>query len=157
MSVQLPPFQQLLDSHAADVYRFVRAMVGPVDADDVFQETFLAALRAYPSLTDASGLRAWIFTIARHKAVDSFRGAARRAVPTGVLPDEVAVDPARGHDPQLWDGVRALPPKQRAAVVHRYVHDLAYDEIGALLDCSADAARRSVHEGIRKLRTTWQK
>jgi RNA polymerase sigma factor (sigma-70 family) len=156
MSVQLPPFQQFFDTHSADVYRFVRAMVGPVDADDVFQETFLAALRAYPALTDASALRSWVFTIARHKAVDEFRGAARRAVPTGAVPDVAVAFAAADADPELWQEVRALPPKQRAAVVHRYVHDLAYDEIGALLDCSADAARRSVHEGIRKLRTTWQ-
>jgi RNA polymerase sigma factor (sigma-70 family) len=156
MTVQLPPFQQFFDSYSTDVYRFVRAMVGPGDADDVFQETFLAALRAYPGLTDSSALRSWVFTIARHKAVDSFRGAARRAVPTGVVPDVAAFEADAGGFPELWEDVRALPAKQRAAVAHRYVHDLAYDEIGALLDCSADAARRSVHEGIRKLRTTWQ-
>lgn len=156
MTVQLPPFQVFFDAHCDDVYRFVRALVGPVDADDVFQETFLAALRAYPSLADAAGLRSWVFTIARRKAIDEFRGAARRALPTCVMPDVVAAAPPADAMADLWDDVRALPAKQRAAVVHRYVHDLPYDEIGALLDCSAGAARRSVHEGIRKLRTTWR-
>jgi RNA polymerase sigma factor (sigma-70 family) len=156
MAVQLPPFQQFFDANRDDVYRFVRALVGATDADDVFQETFLAALRAYPSLTDASGLRSWVFTIARRKAIDEYRAGARRAVPAAVVPEIAAVAAPDGELPELWADVRALPPKQRAAIVHRYVHDLAYDEIGALLDCSAAAARRSVHEGIRKLRATWQ-
>lgn len=156
MTVQLPPFQMFFEQYSGDVYRFVRALVGPRDADDVFQETFLAALRAYPSLTDAGDLRAWIFTIARRKAIDEFRAGARRARPAADLP-EVATGSADAEAwPQLWDDVRLLPPKQRAAIVHRYVHDLAYADVGELLGCSADAARRSVHEGIRKLRTTWQ-
>ncbi|MEO6715194.1 MAG: RNA polymerase sigma factor [Mycobacteriales bacterium] len=155
MGVLLPPFQMFFDEHRDDVYRFVRALVGPADADDVFQETFLSALRSYPSLTDASALRAWVFTIARRKAIDEYRAGARRAVPTEEVPEVVApqhIDP----DEQLWDDVRRLPAKQRAALVHRFVHDLSYQEIGALLDCTAEAARRSVHEGIKKLRATWQ-
>jgi len=156
MSVQLPPFQQFFERHRDEVYRFVLAMVGRNHADDVFQETFLAALRGYPGLTDDTSLRAWIFTIARHKAIDEFRGGARRAVASGDVPDVVAGHAVATPEPELWQDVRGLPPKQRAAVVHRYVHDLAYDEIGVLLDCSAEAARRSVHEGIRKLRVTWQ-
>jgi RNA polymerase sigma-70 factor (ECF subfamily) len=54
--------------------------------------------------------------------------------------------------PELWSQVRELPPKQRAAVAHRYVTDLSYREIGELLDCSEEAARRNVHEGLKKLR-----
>lgn len=156
MTVQLPPFQHFFDAHRDDVYRFALAMVGPNSADDVFQETFMSALRAYPTLNDATSLRAWIFTIARRKAIDEYRGGGRRAIPTGVVPELAPAPIESVPEPGLWNDVRALPPKQRAAVVHRYVHDLAYDEIGALLDCTADAARRSVHEGIRKLRLTWQ-
>ena len=47
--VSLPPFQRLLDDHGRDVLRFLVAAAGPDEADDCFQETFLAALRAYPS------------------------------------------------------------------------------------------------------------
>ena len=149
MNVQLPPFQQVFERHRDEVYRFVLAMVGCNHADDVFQETFLAALRAYPALNDSTSLRAWIFTIARNKAIDEYRSGARRAIPAGELPDITGVGELATPEPELWQDVRGLPPKQRAAVVHRYVHDLAYDEIGALLDCSAAAARRSVAGGDR--------
>jgi len=156
MTVQLPPFQQFFERHRDEVYRFALAMVGRNHADDVFQETFLAALRAYPSLTDSEAPRAWIFTIARNKAIDEFRDAARRPIPADQVPDTGGGSEPGTPEPELWHDVRGLPPKQRAAVVHRYVHDLAYDEIGVLLGCTAAAARRSVHEGIRKLRVTWQ-
>ena len=50
------------------------------------------------------------------------------------------------------DAVSGLPPKQRSAVVLRFATDMSYAGIGARLDCSEDAARRNVHEGLKKLR-----
>src|SRR5436190_42493 len=88
--VRLPPFQALLDAHGRDVQRFLIASVGPVDADDCYQETWLAALRAYPDLRDASNLRSWIFTIAHRKVIDHARARARRAVPVGEVSEPVA-------------------------------------------------------------------
>ena len=67
MSVKLPPFQALLDEHRVDVYRYLVATVGPTDADDVFQETWIAALRAYPRLRSADNLRAWLLRIAQQQ------------------------------------------------------------------------------------------
>ncbi len=77
----LPPFQALLDAHGRDVHRFLMATVGASAADDCYQETWLAALRAYPRLRSAENLRAWVFTIAYRKAMDHFRTARRRALP----------------------------------------------------------------------------
>lgn len=154
----LPPFQALLDAHGRDLHRFLLAMVGPGEADDCYQETVLAALRAYPSLRHATNLRGWLLTIAHRKAVDSHRARGRRAVPVAEVDGErlVAAAPAQDGDDALWAAVRALPGKQRAAVVHRYVNDLAYADVARLLGCSQDAARRNVHEGLRKLRRWWE-
>lgn len=150
----LPPFQTFLDEHRDDVYRFLLATVGPVEADDCFQETFLSALRAYPRLRRGSNLRAWVLTIAQRKGLDSHRARARRALPVGEVPETAAVSEAPELDgrPELWRRVRELPPKQRAAVAHRFACDLSYGEIGVVLGCSEEAARRSVHEGLKKLR-----
>ena len=65
---------------------------------------------------------------------------------------EVAVHDDEPADQELWDQVRALPGKQRGAVALRYAADLDYGAIGEALGISADAARRNVHEGIKKLR-----
>jgi RNA polymerase sigma factor (sigma-70 family) len=154
--VRLPPFQSLLDSHGRDVHRFLIATVGAIDADDCYQETWLAALRAYPKLRDASNLRSWVFTIAHRKAIDSLRTRGRRATP---VPDPAeltaAADvagPGVAVNGDLWSLVAALPPKQRTAVALRFIADSAYEEIAALMDTSEEAARRNVYEGLKRLR-----
>ena len=145
----LPPFQALLDAHRDDVYRFLSSSIGPGEADDCFQETFLAALRAYPSLRNGSNLRSWLLTIAHHKALDRHR-AVRPTSPLADAPEKAVLPPEP--DPELWEGVAGLPAKQRSAVVLRYVNDLAYRDIGTILDCSEEAARRNTHEGVKRLR-----
>jgi RNA polymerase sigma factor (sigma-70 family) len=155
MAQPLPPFQSFLDEHRRAVLSFLRAMVGPDDADDCFQETFIAALRAYDRL-DGRHPRAWVMTIARRKAIDHHRAKARRPVPRAELPEREtpAIDAygPEARDPELWAAVGELPPKQRAAVALRFAGDLTYREMGAALDCSEEAARRSVHEGLKRLR-----
>jgi RNA polymerase sigma factor (sigma-70 family) len=161
MSVRLPPFQSLLDAHRTDVYRFCVAMVGAVDADDCFQETWIAALRAYPRLRQADNLRAWLFRIAQNKAIDAHRARSRRPVPVESVPEPAAPPPAVGSaensEPELWARVRELPPKQRTAVFCREVLGMPYPELALLLDCSEDAARRNVHEGLKRLRKEYTK
>lgn len=154
----LPPFQTLLDQHQADVYRLLVRVVGPVDADDCFQETFIAALRAYPTLKDASNLRAWLLTIANRKAVDHHRGRARAPMTVGDMGElDESVAPAAIPDGDVWASVRMLPPKQSMAVAHRYANDLAYRDIGRILGCTEAAARRNVHEGLKRLRQEYVK
>jgi RNA polymerase sigma factor (sigma-70 family) len=146
----LPPFQTLIDDHAGDVMAVLRGAVGREGAEDCFQETFLSALRAYPRLSRDANLRGWLITIAHRKAIDHHRARGRRPVPVAEV-TEVAVsdpEPADG----IWTAVGALPPKQRAAVTLRYASDLPHAEIAAALGCSPEAARRSLHEGIKRLR-----
>ena len=149
-----PPFQAVLDAHRGDVYRFLVASVGPGEADDCFQETWIAALRAYPDLKRADNLRAWVLKIAQRKAIDSHRARARRPLPSDSLPEAEASPPPDGQ-PALWAAVRELPEKQRTAVFCRSVLGMPYAELAELLDSSQDAARRNVHEGLKTLREGW--
>lgn len=153
MSVVLPPFQVFLDAHREEVYRFLISLVGHHHADDCFQETFLSALKSYPRLKNTSNLRSWILTIAHRKAMYSFRSESRRPTPGGELPE--VPSPQRQPEPELWITVRSLPGKQRAAIAHRFVNDLPYSEIGRIMGTSEEAARRNVHEGLKKLREIW--
>jgi RNA polymerase sigma factor (sigma-70 family) len=164
----VPPFQVFLDQHRTAVYRFLLASVRPQEADDCFQETFLAALRAYPSLRNGSNLRSWVLTIATRKAIDASRARARKR--TALLDEERsgAVDGAGspGGDPgaqpgpgepfdatnPLWRAVQALPPRQRVAVVHRYVFDMTYRGVAAAMDSTEEAARANVYQAVKTLR-----
>jgi RNA polymerase sigma factor (sigma-70 family) len=151
--VHLPPFQRLVDDHAAELHRFLVASVGQTDAEDCLQETLLSALRAYPRLRHADNLRAWLYTIAQRKATDVVRSRSRH--PVSELDEAIGgltSDPQPTPDDGLWRSVRALPAKQRAAVIHRYVFDLAYRDVGERMGISEEAARQNVSAGLRRLR-----
>lgn len=152
--MRLPAFQAVIDDHGAAVHRYLVAAVGIHDANDCFQETMVAALRAYPSLAHADNLAGWLFTIAHRKVIDAARARERRPVPVGVVSD------ARGGsheapdvpDAPLWQRVNQLPPKQRSAVLLRYVVDRPYADIADVLGCSEAAARQNVRAGLERLR-----
>jgi RNA polymerase sigma factor (sigma-70 family) len=155
-----PPFQRFLDAEREVVWRYLVSMVGVNDAEDCFQETFVSALRAYPRLRPGSNARAWVLTIAHRKALDAHRARARRAAPVADpatvgerdTSSPSAHDAVFAEDAQLWNAVGELPARQRAAVVLRYVADLPHRDIATAIGCSEQAARRSLHEGLTKLR-----
>lgn len=148
-----------MDEQSENVWRFLVAAVGRAEAEDCFQETFISALRAYPRLRSSRrehNLRAWVLTIAQRKALDSHRARARRAVPVSDPAEHEPVGAAGqqggGREDPLWEAVAELPDRQRCAVVLRFVGDLPHRDIAAAMGCSEEAARRSLHEGLAKLR-----
>lgn len=128
---------------------FLRAMVGHHDAEDCFQETFIAAMRAYDQM-DGRHPRAWVMTIARRKAIDHHRAHARRPEPRDELPEVASFD--KPSDREVWQAVAKLSEAQRSAVALRYGADLPYAEIAGALECSEAAARRRVADGLKTLR-----
>jgi RNA polymerase sigma factor (sigma-70 family) len=166
MSARLPPFQRFLDEQRDVVWRLLDSSLPSADAEDCFQETFIAALRAYPRLRADSNLRAWVLTIAQRKALDVHRARARRALPVedpaaaesaregasrnGASPGASAEAPA--HDEALWQAVGELPERQRSAVALRFLADMPHREIAESIGCSEEAARSSLREGLNKLR-----
>ena len=76
-AVTLPPFEGLYEQHAGELYGYLTRLLGRQAAEDAWQETFLRALRAYPTLRHGRHLRAWLFTIATRIA----KSHARRCRP----------------------------------------------------------------------------
>ncbi len=152
--MSLPPFDGVVDEHGPVVMRVCRSLLGPHDAEDAWSETFLSALRAYPDLRPDSNVRGWLVTIAHHKAIDQIRKRDRNPRPTADLPESLTTGEPAEPDAALRAALDALPDKQRRAVIYRYLADLPYAEVAALLDSSEAAARRSAADGIAKLRAT---
>ncbi|HEX8854547.1 MAG TPA: RNA polymerase sigma factor [Thermoleophilaceae bacterium] len=148
----MPPFQVFLEEHRDRVFRFLVASVGPHDAEDCFQDTFISALRAYPRLRPDSKLSAWVLTIAHRKALDVHRARARHAIPVDELPERGVEDQPRDGEHGLWTSARDLPAKQREALLYRFAGDLPYADVAAAMGVSEDAARQSVSQGLKKLR-----
>lgn len=155
----MQPFEAVVAEQGGMVMRVCRALLGPVEADDAWSETFLAALRAYPGLPPGSNVPGWLATIAHHKAIDQLRARARRPEPAaGAGEQSAAVEPEpEPADTELHGALATLAPKQRLAVVYRYLADLSYADVGALLECSEAAARRNAADGIARLRRHYQK
>ncbi len=148
MAVAVPPFETFYETHKDAVLAFLRRRAGRERADDLFQDTFLRALRAYERLEHGEHLRAWVLTIAGRLVIDG----ARREQPRGELVSEPATEDGRPAYEDLAPLTDRLPPKERAAVVLRYGYDLDYDEIGAALGSTEQAARQAASAGVRRLR-----
>jgi len=154
--VSMQPFEKVVAEHGAVVLRVCRALVGGSDADDLWSETFLAALRAYPDLEHVGNVRGWLVTIAHRKAIDQFRKAQRTPRPVDALPEtSTSDDIPEPADERLRAALDALPPKQRRAVLFHHIAGLPYREVGPLIDSSEAAARRSAADGIATLRLTY--
>lgn len=158
----LDPFDAIVTAHHAEIYRYLRRVSGRTsEAEDLSQETFLRAYRAYRALAPDANVRAWLFAIATNVTRNHFRAEGRRRL-AHVAAREVGTE-AGGVGPEeatrfnearaLVDQVVArLPLKQRLAFTLRKVHDLEYEAIGRSLDCSAESARAHVFQALRKIR-----
>ena len=162
-----PPFFTLIDAHQRVVYRYlVRCTGNEDDAQDLFQETFLRAHRAYATFSGETGHRAWLFRIATNLVKNHVRGRRRRGnvfAPGGepVPPGRQPVTPehllhSRQAARVLHGLLDRLSFRQRTAVIQRQIEGLAYREIADNLDCSEPAARAHVYQGLRKLRAGWR-
>ncbi|MEO6996554.1 MAG: sigma-70 family RNA polymerase sigma factor [Terracoccus sp.] len=153
------PFDQAVAEYGTVVLRVCRAVLGPVEADDAWSETFLAALRAWPDLPDDANVRAWLVTVAHRKAIDVRRAQARGAVPVESPPDRPSRPDEQPEaalpDTELWAALAALPTKQRQCVAYHPVAGLPHAEVAAIIGGSAAAARRSAADGIATLRRTY--
>ena len=132
------------------MYRFLVATAGASEADDAFQETWIAALRAYPKLRRADNLRAWLFRIAQNKSIDAHRSRGRRAVPVAAVPERPSPT-GEDDDPSCGPPARASGEAAHGGLLPG-VLGMPYEELATLLESSEDAARRNVHEGLKRLR-----
>lgn len=144
----LPPFDRLVTIHGEAVLRVCRSIAGP-DAEDAWSETFLSALRAYPSLRTDSNIEAWLVTIARNKSLDICRRRSRD-IPVLEVPEiPVEFEP---DNTAIWHQVAQLPTKQRTALTYRYLGGLPYQDIADLVGGTPAAARRNVADAVKSLR-----
>ncbi|MBW3633698.1 MAG: RNA polymerase sigma factor [Chloroflexi bacterium] len=161
-SAEQTTFDDTLARHGAEIYRFALHLTrNRPDADDLYQETALKAYRAWNRLPCDANHRAWLYRIASNTFLSDKRKSSRlrsldaedtvESIPAVNQDDDGRLD-AGNLLREVETFIEGLPPKQRIALVQRKYLDIGYPEIAATLGCSEDAARRSVHEALRKLR-----
>lgn len=160
-------FSRLVDLNQRAVYRYlVRCTGNEDDAQELFQETFLRAQRAYAKLAPDANQRAWLFRIATNLVKNHARSRRRYR---NVFVSERTTGPSGGQPTTPEHALHArqtarilihlldrLSFRQRTAVIQRQLEGLPYREIAENLHCSQETARAHVYQGLRKLRAGWQ-
>jgi RNA polymerase sigma-70 factor (ECF subfamily) len=167
-------FDELYDMYHAHVYRFACALaVDARDAEDLFQETWLRAVKAYPAGQRAEGNepKAWLFTIAANAHKDSLRkkrvrrlflmertksmaAAAADADPGWDVPGLSREDGAMRSDIRicLRRAVSRLPGRERRVFVLKDIEGFKHGEIGRMLGIPEATVRTLLHRAVRTLR-----
>lgn len=152
-------FGRLYDHYVQPIYRYLRGRVDTVaEAEDLTSQTFIAAYEGLAAYRERGHFSAWLFRIARSKLVDHFR-THRREVPLEVIEDwaeagEVLGQSARSDAADtLARLIARLEPEQRDLIHLRYVADLSYAEIGAVLGKSEGAVKKSLYRVLATLKS----
>jgi RNA polymerase sigma factor (sigma-70 family) len=145
-------FAAIFERFHQELYRYCRALLGnEEEARDAVQNTMVKVLLALPGEERQIALRPWLYRIAHNEAI----ALARQRSPSAELPDEIAAAPnqtterlleARERLRLLATDLRALPERQRGALVMRELSDMDYSEIATALETSGGAARQTVYE-----------
>ena len=176
-------FRRLTDPYRRELHVHIYRIVGSVqDAEDLLQETFLAAWRGLDHF-EGRAVRAWLYRIATNRALDALRATRRRPEdlqrttempePTryaeaiwlepypdallGSIPDQAPGPEARYETKEAIElgfivGLQHLPPQQRAVLVLRDVLGYRAEEAADMLDTSA----QSVNSLLRRARAAFE-
>lgn len=135
-------FEQLVVAYRDQVFRLALRMCGnEADADEVAQEAFLSAWKALPNFRGDSRFSTWLYQLTSHAAIDLMR-REKRQIAAEDIAEVSAPDP--GPSPQqqaersetrqaVRDAMGQLSPEYRQIVVLRFLQELSYEEIGAVL------------------------
>jgi RNA polymerase sigma-70 factor (ECF subfamily) len=145
-----------------------------VDAEDLVQETYLRAMRAFGQLVHDSNLKGWLFVIMRNAWLNQVRHARRgphfvelgnEEETAASQPNELAVNPQliylrKLECDQIREAIESLPELYREIVVLRDIEGFSYQEIATMLNCPAGTVMSRLGRAREKLRTMlsgWQR
>ena len=146
----------LLDQHDKAIGRACMALLGSQsEAEDVLQETLLAALDGLESFRGDGSVRAWLLSVARRRCARRLEVRAReRDLKQGLPAPEAAVSAERAsmatRARKLLGEVR---PTEREALVLRFAAELSFREVGQACGIDEAAARKRVSRGLARLRS----
>ena len=156
-------FDTIVEKYADFVYNVAFRMMGkPEDAEDVAQDAFLSAYRAFERFRGESRVTTWLYRITVNAALMKLRKEkrARTLTQTGLEdvdvpdwdagPEKLAVTSELGE--KLQEGIAQLQPELRSAVVLRDVEELSTSEAAEVLDVTVSSLKSRLHRGRVLLR-----
>jgi RNA polymerase sigma-70 factor (ECF subfamily) len=120
------------------------------EAEELAQEAMVRTWRAWGRIRDRERPGAYARTVLVNRRRSLLRRSFRQARHDRALPGP---SPDLGEDGiVLWEAVRALPARQRAALVLRFYEDLPEAEVASILDAPVGTVKSLVHRGLGRLR-----
>src|SRR6202012_1850469 len=156
----LASFERLVERHRDVVYRVAARLVGPDDASDVSQHTFLRAFHRLDQLSGGASFRAWLLQITHNAAVSHVE--RRRPEPVDPTAPEAEVESDRSQTPallleqrervrRLETKIRLLKVEHRTVLVLRDVEGLSYEEVGEATETPIGSVKGRLHRARREL------
>jgi len=155
----------LVRQYEGSVFRLALSIVGDItEANEITQDTFIAALRALPSYEEQKSFKAWLFTIAvnqsrshlrKQKALERLKTSLttlfRVEFQKQTLPEEMVIQNEK--EAALWNSLQQMDEKHRIVVVLRYFHELSVTEISEILAIHEGTVHSRLHNAREKLKT----
>ena len=152
-------FEDLVRVHQRSVYAFIYRMSGDAEVTaDVIQTAFIKAYRGMGRFRGESSFRTWLYRIAVNTFRNHVRSESRQRhlqlddnIPAS---DEGALELIAGRQERalLWEAVKALPARQREALVLRVQEGYRFSDVARIMKCSVGAAKANYHQAVRKLK-----
>jgi RNA polymerase sigma-70 factor (ECF subfamily) len=156
--------EQLVRRHEAGVFRLALSIVGDAaEANEITQETFIAALKSLRSYEERKSFKAWLYTIAlnharshlrKRKILERLREAAsalfKIEYQKRILPEEHVIQTEE--ETTLWNALNNLDERHRIVLVLRYFHELSVTEIAGMLDLPEGTVHSRLHTARERLR-----
>ena len=155
-------FEELYRRHVQAVYKyFYNRTWNQNEAEDLTEQTFMAALEGIQQYHENGLFLAWLFSIARRKAADHFRAKAKQV--SLEIPDDIPVNSDFLNDmiqserrKAIADIFNDLPESEKELIRLRYVVELNFAEIGRLLHRSEGAVKKALYRTIGRMRKQWE-
>lgn len=159
-------FSRLVEMYAKPVHNLCYRMLGnSEDAEDAAQEAFLRAFKAIKRYDPQRKFASWLLSIAANYCIDQHRRSRLQFIsledsPEADLGDKAAGPAARMLQRETQDELQSLlaglEPRDRAAIILYYWHELPYEEIAEQLSMSQSALKSRLHRARRTLASGWQ-
>lgn len=151
----------IYNDHYLDVYRFLVCFTGNQnDAEDLTQEVFIRVLKALPNFNSGTNLKTWIFSIAKHAAIDHYRkkrfasifkdGFFKQLESNDKKPDEAFEMTEMKRI--VHDAISKLKPNYRAVVILRGINEFPIRETSEILQCSQSKVKVDYHRALKDLK-----
>lgn len=155
-------FDALLQRYATPLLTFLCRLLGNrAEAEDLFQETFRRVLAKLDTYDSDRRFKPWLYQIAQNLAIDQLRrhqripqhepidDAMEQVVDSGPTPDEQLDRDDRKQ--MVRSAVEQLAPRQRATLVLAYFHEMSYNEVAAIMECSVGTVKKQMSRALRNL------